>query len=60
MMCHVADASTRADGDADNWGFADVEAAVNSIPTWIRNVAWHGPGVEVDRWVMTGHSNGGM
>jgi hypothetical protein len=43
----------------DNWGFADVEAGVNSLPTWIKNTGWQGPGVDVSRWIMTGHSNGG-
>lgn len=46
--------------DSDNWGFADVEAAVNSIPQWIENVGWQGPGVDVDRWIVMGHSNGGQ
>lgn len=46
--------------DWHNWGFADVEAAVSSIPSWIKNVGWQGPGVDVNRWVMTGHSNGGQ
>jgi hypothetical protein len=51
----------RADAHVlDNWGFADVEAAVNSIPSWIKQVKWQGPGVDVNRWVVTGHSNGGM
>ncbi|KAF2271700.1 uncharacterized protein EI97DRAFT_486935 [Westerdykella ornata] len=46
--------------DWHNWGFADVEAAVTSIPSWMTNVAWQGPGVDTNRWVMTGHSNGGQ
>ncbi|ORY18022.1 hypothetical protein BCR34DRAFT_596592 [Clohesyomyces aquaticus] len=46
--------------DWHNWGFADVEAAINSIPTWIENVSWGGPGVDVNRWVVSGHSNGGQ
>jgi hypothetical protein len=44
----------------DNWGFTDVEAAVASIPAWIKHVEWKGPRVDVNRWIMTGHSNGGM
>ena len=43
----------------DNWGFVDVEAAVASIPTWIKHVKWKGLGVDVNRWIVTGHSNGG-
>ncbi|KAF2471395.1 uncharacterized protein BDR25DRAFT_260921 [Lindgomyces ingoldianus] len=46
--------------DWHNWGFADVEAAVNSIPSWIDAVAWRGPGVDVNTWVVSGHSNGGQ
>ncbi|KAF2688755.1 alpha/beta-hydrolase [Lentithecium fluviatile CBS 122367] len=46
--------------DWHNWGFADVEAAVNSIPNWINQVDWKGPGVNVNRWIVSGHSNGGQ
>jgi poly(3-hydroxybutyrate) depolymerase len=44
----------------DNWGFADVEAAVNTIPDWIKNVKWKGPDVDINRWLVSGHSNGGQ
>jgi len=43
----------------DNWGYADLEQAVQSIPSWIEAVSWSGPGVAIDRWVVSGHSNGG-
>jgi predicted esterase len=46
--------------DWHNWGFADVEVAVNAIPTWIEHTSWSGPGVDTDSWLMTGHSNGGQ
>jgi predicted esterase len=46
--------------DWHNWGFADVEAAVNAIPTWINHTSWSGPGVDLDSWLMVGHSNGGQ
>ncbi|CAO2648622.1 Nn.00g078890.m01.CDS01 [Neocucurbitaria sp. VM-36] len=46
--------------DWHNWGFADVEAAVNAIPTWIENVGWKGHSVNTDRWIVSGHSNGGQ
>ncbi|TKA63624.1 hypothetical protein B0A55_11180 [Friedmanniomyces simplex] len=46
--------------DWHTWGFADVEAAIAAIPDWIRQVSWEGPGVDVDRWLVTGHSNGGQ
>ncbi|KAF2854976.1 hypothetical protein T440DRAFT_495630 [Plenodomus tracheiphilus IPT5] len=46
--------------DWHNWGFADVEAAIDAIPAWITNVNWDGPGVDIDRWIVTGHSNGGQ
>jgi predicted esterase len=42
------------------WGLADVEAAVAAIPRWIEEVEWTGPGVDVDRWLISGHSNGGQ
>jgi predicted esterase len=46
--------------DWHNWGFADVEAAVEAIPTWIKSVGWKGPDVDTNRWIVTGHSNGGQ
>ncbi|KAI7273497.1 alpha/beta-hydrolase [Hortaea werneckii] len=47
----------------DDWhicGFADVEAAIAAIPEWIEQVGWSGPGVDTDRWLVSGHSNGGQ
>ncbi|USP80837.1 hypothetical protein yc1106_08111 [Curvularia clavata] len=46
--------------DWHNWGFADVEAAIAAIPGWIERNNWTGPGVDVDRWIVSGHSNGGQ
>jgi acetyl esterase/lipase len=46
--------------DWHNWGFADVEAAIEAIPAWIKHVGWRGPSVNTDRWVVSGHSNGGQ
>ncbi|KAF2269009.1 hypothetical protein CC78DRAFT_540444 [Lojkania enalia] len=46
--------------DWHNWGFADVEAAINFIPSWINFVGWEGPNVDVNRWIVSGHSNGGQ
>jgi predicted esterase len=42
------------------WGFADVKAAVSAIPNWILNMNWTGPRVDIERWLVTGHSNGGQ
>lgn len=42
------------------WGFADVEAAIAMIPDWISQVGWKGPDVDVDQWLVSGHSNGGQ
>ena len=42
------------------WGLADVEAAIAAIPKWIEQVEWRGPGVDVNRWLVSGHSNGGQ
>lgn len=46
--------------DWHSWGFADVEAAIAMIPDWIERVEWQGPGADVDRWLVVGHSNGGQ
>lgn len=46
--------------DWHNWGFADVQAAVDAIPDWIEQNSWEGPGVDTNRWLVTGHSNGGQ
>lgn len=46
--------------DWHNWGFADVEAAIQAIPNWIQRSDWSGPGVDIDRWIVSGHSNGGQ
>jgi predicted peptidase len=46
--------------DWHNWGFADVEAAIGSLPAWIENVGWKGPDIDINRWIMSGHSNGGQ
>jgi predicted esterase len=42
------------------WGAADVQAAVQMIPNWIERFKWTTIGVDVDRWLLTGHSNGGQ
>ncbi|KAF2660252.1 hypothetical protein K491DRAFT_589649 [Lophiostoma macrostomum CBS 122681] len=46
--------------DWHNWGFADVEAAVESVPSWMKQVNWTGPGIDIGRWIVFGHSNGGQ
>ncbi|KAI7218304.1 alpha/beta-hydrolase [Hortaea werneckii] len=46
--------------DWHTWGFTDVEAAIAAIPKWIQQVGWSGPGVDTDRWLVSGHSNGGQ
>lgn len=43
----------------DHWGFGDLEAAIAAIPQWISHVQWQGPFVDVGRWLVSGHSNGG-
>lgn len=42
------------------WGFADVQAAINAIPNWMEATAWKGVGVNTDKWLVSGHSNGGQ
>jgi predicted esterase len=46
--------------DWHTWGSADVEAAVNAIPEWIEHNSWDGLGVDTERWLVIGHSNGGQ
>ncbi|EKG21036.1 hypothetical protein MPH_01665 [Macrophomina phaseolina MS6] len=46
--------------DWHSWGFPDVEAAVSAIPDWTRYNSWNGTGVDTDRWLVSGHSNGGQ
>lgn len=46
--------------DWHTWGFADVGAAISAIPAWMERVGWDGPGVNVDKWLVSGHSNGGQ
>lgn len=52
--------SSWAGDDWHQWGLADVEAAIASIPAWIERVGWTGSGVDIDRWLVIGHSNGGQ
>ena len=46
--------------DWHDWGFSDVTAAVASIAEWISHVGWSGPHADLDRWLVSGHSNGGQ
>ncbi len=46
--------------DWHNWGFVDVEAAIAAIPGWIVDNHWTGHDVDTDRWIVSGHSNGGQ
>ena len=50
----------RAYNSPDTWGFADIQAAVKVIADWTKAVAWEGPAVDVNRWLVSGHSNGGQ
>lgn len=43
----------------DTWGFADVGAAIDAIPSWVQTMEWKGPGVDIHHWMVIGHSNGG-
>ncbi|KAG9195361.1 hypothetical protein G6011_00482 [Alternaria panax] len=46
--------------DWHNWGFADIEAAIAAIPNWINSNDWTGYGIDTNRWIVSGHSNGGQ
>ncbi|KAF1810085.1 hypothetical protein P152DRAFT_421694 [Eremomyces bilateralis CBS 781.70] len=52
--------TTWSGDDWHNWGFADVQAAVDAIPGWMARFDWIGPGVDVQSWIVSGHSNGGQ
>lgn len=63
VACFNMPASARSantNGVLDDWGSADVQAAVATIPDWIKNVNWEGPGVALGDWILVGHSNGGI
>jgi hypothetical protein len=49
-----------ADYPVDNWGFSDVQAAIDALPSWIGCMGWSGVGVSTSDWLVSGHSNGGM
>lgn len=46
--------------DWHSWGFSDVQAAIETVPRWIEMNDWKGSGVDIDRWIVIGHSNGGQ
>ena len=46
--------------DWHTWGLADVEAAIKAVPDWVSHNAWSGPHALVDKYVASGHSNGGQ
>ncbi|KAF2462360.1 hypothetical protein BDY21DRAFT_12635 [Lineolata rhizophorae] len=52
--------TTWSSDDWHAWGFADVEAAIASLHLWLQSTGWHGVGIDVDRWLVSGHSNGGQ
>ncbi len=43
----------------DVWGFSDIEAAIRAITDWIDTNGWKGPLVDINKWLVSGHSNGG-
>jgi predicted peptidase len=42
------------------WGFADIQAAIDNIPSWIKNHKFGFIGVDTNCWIVSGHSNGGQ
>lgn len=46
--------------DWHTWGWADVEAAITAIPTYVDFHGWDGPGSDANRMLLLGHSNGGQ
>lgn len=39
--------------DWHQWGFADLEAAIAAIPSWIETVRWTGPHVDTQKWLVS-------
>lgn len=37
----------------------DVEAGIKALLEWIKIAEWKGPQVDIDKWLVSGHSNGG-
>ncbi|KAK5252368.1 hypothetical protein LTR20_007767 [Exophiala xenobiotica] len=46
--------------DWHTWGFANAQAAVSAIPSWIKSAGWKGPRLYSDKVLVVGHSNGGQ
>ncbi|KAF9883033.1 hypothetical protein FE257_004316 [Aspergillus nanangensis] len=46
--------------DWHNWGFGDIQAAVDAIPRWAEKVGWQGSHASLNDWIVVGHSNGGQ
>lgn len=46
--------------DWHNWGSADIQAAIKAITQWVETMNWTGPGVQTDKVLISGHSNGGQ
>ncbi|KAL1648008.1 hypothetical protein SLS58_002333 [Diplodia intermedia] len=59
-VLYTYDGAESSLNDWHAWGFPDVEAAVAAIPRWIEHNAWNGTSVDTDRWLVSGHSNGGQ
>lgn len=45
--------------DWHTWGFADVQAAIDNIPSWLERHNFDLADVDTSNWIVTGHSNGG-
>jgi hypothetical protein len=37
-----------------------VEAGIAAIPQWMQKVEWARQGIDLEKWVVSGHSNGGQ
>lgn len=46
--------------DWHTWGFNDVEAGIKALLEWVKIAEWKGPQVDIDKWLVSGHSNGGQ
>ncbi|MCJ1466655.1 hypothetical protein MMC07_005275 [Pseudocyphellaria aurata] len=46
--------------DWHTWGFMDVEAGIKALLEWIKISEWKGPQVDINKWLVSGHSNGGQ
>ncbi|KAF2672220.1 hypothetical protein BT63DRAFT_191683 [Microthyrium microscopicum] len=46
--------------DWHTWGYMDVESTIAAVKVWTKDHAWEGIGVDTEKRLIGGHSNGGQ